>query len=292
MLLIMRILITGGHGQLGRSLQRALTAHDVAALGHAELDVAESRSVGEAIARHEPSVVIHAAALTDTGRCEREPAVARAINGIGAEHVAKACRRVGARLVAISTNEVFDGENTSPYLESDATGPLNAYAVSKLDGEWLAAAACPDTLIVRVAWLYGPGGNNFVEKVRAAAASGRALSFVTNEIATPTSTDDLAVALRRLIECKAPAGIYHLTNEGEASRYDWAVEILQLAGLGDVSIERVTADELAARGYDGPRKPAYSVLANTRAAAAGVTLRPWREALAAYFDDARAAADA
>ena len=288
----MRILITGGQGQLGRSLQRALAGHHVVACGHADLDVADPQSVDAAISRHEPSVVIHAAALTDTACCEREPAMARAVNGIGAEHVAKACRRAGARLFAISTNEVFDGAKISPYLESDATGPLNAYAISKLDGEWLAAAACPDTLIVRVSWLYGPDGNNFVEKVQAAAASGRPLSFVTNEIATPTSTDDLAVALGQLIEREAPAGIYHLTNAGAASRYDWAVEILRLAGLGDVSIESVTADELAARGYEGPRKPAYSVLANTRAAALGVTLRPWREALAAYFDDARVAADA
>lgn len=287
----MRILVTGGQGQLGSSLQRALAAHDVVALGHADLDVANSRSVDDAVARSEPSLVIHAAALTDTGRCEREPAVARAINGIGAENIAKACRRVGARLIAISTNEVFDGEKTSPYLESDATGPLNAYAISKLDGEWLAAAACPDTLVVRVAWLYGSGGNNFVEKVKVAAASGRPLSFVTNEVATPTSTEDLAVAFGQLIERKAPAGIYHLTNAGEASRYDWAVEILRLAGLADVTIEPVTAAELAARGYEGPRKPAYSVLANTRAAALGVRLRPWREALAAYIENARVATD-
>jgi dTDP-4-dehydrorhamnose reductase len=288
----MRILITGGTGQLGRSLQRALAGHDVLALGHVDLDVSDPRAVDHAVSQHAPDVVIHAAALTDTALCERQPALARAINGIGAENVAKTCRRAGARLVAISTNEVFDGAKTAPYVEDDRTGPLNAYAVSKLDGERLAAAACADTLIVRTSWLYGDGGHNFIEKVRSAAASGRRLSFVTDEVAAPTSAEDLAIAIRTLIERKAAADIYHLANSGGASRYDWVVEILRLCGLRDMPVERVTTERLRAGGYDGPRKPAYSVLANTRAAALGVTMRPWQEALAAYFERSRIAADA
>ena len=288
----MRILITGGTGQLGRSLQRALAAHDVFAPGHADLDVTNFRSVDDAVQRHTADIVIHTAALTDTTRCERDPALARAINGIGAENVAKAARRAGARLVAVSTNEVYDGAKATPYIESDRTGPLNAYAISKLDGEWLASAACPDTLITRTSWLYGDGGNNFIEKVRAAVASGRKLSFTTDEIATPTSADDLANAIGSLIAAGAPAGVYHLTNSGEASRYDWAVEILRLSGVRDVAIDAVTMEQLRAGGYDGPRKPPYSVLANTRAASLGVVLRPWREALTAYFEHARTPADA
>jgi dTDP-4-dehydrorhamnose reductase len=288
----MRILITGGTGQLGRSLQHALAAHDVLALGHAELDITEQRSVDAAVGGYLPDVVIHPAALTDTARCEREPALARAINGLGAENVARACQRTGARLVAISTNEVFDGAKRTPYAEDDLTGPLNAYAMSKLDGECLASAACADTLIVRTSWLYGDGGSNFVEKVRSAASSGRTLSFVTDEVATPTSTEDLAVAIREMIDRLAPAGIYHLANSGEASRYDWAVEILRRSAMGDVPVEGVTTEQLRANGYAGPRKPPYSVLANTRAAALGITLHPWREALAAYFKRAGLLADA
>jgi dTDP-4-dehydrorhamnose reductase len=237
-----------------------------------------------------PEVVIHCAAMTDTNRCEREPSLARQVNGIGAENVAKACRAAGARMVLISTNEVFAGAKREPYAETEAAGPLNAYAVSKLDGEVLAAAACPDTLVVRVSWLYGDGYVNFNEKVIAAAREGRALSFVTDEVATPTSTEDVAEALRTLLERHAPAGVYHLVNEGEASRYDWAVEILRLAGI-DAPVVAVTTPELRANGYAGPVKPPYSALANTRAAALGVRLRPWREALAAYFARARAAAD-
>jgi dTDP-4-dehydrorhamnose reductase len=288
----MRILITGGTGQLGRSLQRVLAAHDVMALGHAELDITEPRSVDATVGGYRPDAVIHAAALTDTARCEREPALARAINGLGAENVARACQRASARLVAISTNEVFDGAKRTPYAEDDPTGPLNAYATSKLDGERLACAACADTLIVRTSWLYGDGGSNFVEKVRAAASAGRSLSFVTDEVATPTSTEDLAVAIREMIDRLAPAGIYHLANSGEASRYDWAVEILRRSAMGDVPVEGVTTEQLRANGYAGPRKPPYSVLANTRAAALGITLHPWREALAAYFKRAGLFADA
>lgn len=287
----MKILITGASGQLGRSLQRAFAADDVVVLSHADLDITDLSAVTAAVRDAAPAVVIHCAALTDTNRCEKEPALARLVNGIGSETVAKACHAAGARLVAISTNEVFDGTKREPYVETDATGPLNAYALSKLDGEFLAASACPDTLIVRVSWLYGDGYVNFNEKVIAAAQEGRKLAFVTDEVATPTSSDDAATAIRALIEKHAPAGIYHLVNDGEASRYDWAVEILRLAGMSDARVEAVTTADLRANGYAGPQKPPYSVLANTRAAALGVTLRPWREALATYFERARTAAD-
>lgn len=288
----MKIVITGGRGQLGRSLVRALAGHDVSAPGHEELDVADRGAVAAAIGEMHPDAVVHAAALTDTSRCEREPARARAINGAGAENVARACAAVRARLIAVSTNEVFGGDAREPYLEDDGTKPLNAYAVSKLDGEYLAAAAWADTLIVRTSWLYGGGGNNFVEKVRAAASSGRKLSCVTDEVAAPTSTVDLAHAIVALIERNAPPGAYHLADEGEASRYNWALEILRLAGMEGVAVEAVTTEQLRAGGYEGPRKPPYSVLANRRAAALGVRLPPWRDALSAHFERARAAADA
>ena len=288
----MRIVVTGANGQLGRSLQRTLAAHDVLSFGHKELDITDARAVEAALAAQHPRAVIHAATLTDTARCEREPEAARAINGIGTENVAKACQHEGARLVTVSTNEVFDGTKGAPYAEADATGPLNAYAISKLDGERLAVAACADTLIVRTSWLYGHGGNNFVEKVRASASSGRKLRFVTDEVASPTSTEDLAVAIRVLIERNAPAGIYHLANSGQASRYDWALEILRLSRMSAEPVEQVTTKQLRANGYDGPHKPPYSVLANTRAAALGVTMRPWQDALAAYFERSRVATDA
>jgi dTDP-4-dehydrorhamnose reductase len=280
----MKILITGAGGQLGQSLTRNLTAHTIIGRTRADLDITSLGACIDALEQHRPDAVVHCAAMTDTNRCEQEPARAREINGIGTENVARACARVRGRLVAISTNEVFDGAKSSPYEEGDTPKPLNAYAHSKLDGEALAAARHPDTLIVRASWLYGSGYVNFNEKVLAAATEGRKLSFVTDEVATPTATDELARAIGALIEREASPGIYHLSNEGEASRYDWAREILRLAGMADRDVEAVTTPELRANGYAGPVKPPYSVLANTRAAALGVTLQPWRAALAAYFE--------
>lgn len=287
----MNILITGAHGQLGRSLQPALRKHTLIAFSHATLDVTDGPAVDAAITGHRPDAVVHCAALTDTARCERDPEAAQAVNAQGADKVARACARAGARLIAVSTNEVFDGEAAAPYEEDAPAHAINAYGASKLEGERLAAAACADTLIVRTSWLYGEAGNNFVEKVRTAARAGGPLRFVADEIATPTCSTDLASAIAGLIEKGAPAGVYHLVNEGEASRYDWAIEALRLSGLSGVHVERVTTAELRAGGYEGPRKPPYSVLANTRARALGITLRPWRDALADYCAHPRVAAD-
>ncbi len=279
----MKILITGASGQLGRSLQRTLAAHDVIPLARADLDITDRDACARALDQHRPDAVIHCAALTDTNRCEQDPALARTVNGIGTENVARACTRTGTRLVAIGTNEVFDGAQSTPYLEDAHPNPLNAYALSKLDGEVLAASHHADTLIIRASWLYGEGYVNFNEKVLIAAKEGRALSFVTDEIATPTATDDLAVAIAALLEHNASPGVYHLSNDGAASRYDWAVEILRRAGMPDTPVAAITTDGLRATGYTGPQKPPYSVLANTRAAALGITLRDWRAALKDYF---------
>lgn len=283
----MRILITGGNGQLGRALQRALAKHDVTAVGHADLDVSDAALVAAVIVEAAPDAVIHCAALTDTARCEREPELADAINARGAGYVAQAAAAVHAMLVAVSTNEVFDGAATEPYSESAATNPVSAYGRSKAEGERLVTEAHGDAMIVRTSWVYGDGGANFVEKVRAAAAEGRPLRFVDDELATPTSAADLAEAIRALVEATAPGGVYHLANEGAASRYEWAEETVRLTGFAAMPIERVTTAELRAAGYDGPVKPAYSVLANARARGLGIVLPPWRAALAAHI--ARAA---
>jgi dTDP-4-dehydrorhamnose reductase len=284
----MKILITGANGQLGRSLRTRLEAHEVLSLAHGDLDVTDAGACGGKMEAHRPDAVVHCAALTDTARCEKEPSLAREVNGIGTENVARACARFGARLVAISTNEVFDGAKSSPYTEDDRPNPLNAYALSKLDGESLAMAVHRDTMVVRTSWLYGAGYVNFNDKVLAAAGAGKPLAFVTDEVAAPTSTNELATAIRDMLESDAPPGVYHLANEGESSRYEWAREILRLARV-DAPIDAVTTEELRANGYQGPRKAPYSVLANRRAAAMGIRLREWREALADHFE-ARATA--
>lgn len=280
----MRVLITGGGGQLGRDLQAALAGHTVLALSHAALDVTDAAAARSALEGFEPDIVLHAAALTDTSRCEREPDMVHAVNATGARNVAEACRHVDAAMTYISTNEVFDGEKGAPYLETDAPHAINAYGLSKLEGELAVRDALDAHYVVRTAWLYGRGGNHFVAKILRAAEAGP-LTGVTDEVATPTWTRDLARAIARLIETSR-FGVYHLTNAGEASRYDWAQETLRLAGKAGVPLRPVTTAEFRAAlpaGAVAPAKPPYSVLANTQAAALGIELRPWREALAAFF---------
>jgi len=273
-----RILISGGGGQLGRELQQALSAETVLALGHQELDVTDAVAVGRAVGQFRPQVVIHAAAYTDTAGCEADPELAMRVNGEGTRQVALACRESEAAMLYVSTNEVFDGQKGEAYLESDEAKPINAYGRSKLAGERYVQSILDRFYIVRTAWLYAAGGNNFPAKVLQAAANEGELRFVTDEIASPTWARDLAQAIVALIG-RPTYGIYHLTNSGCCSRYEWAQRVLELAGRGDVALRPVVQAE-----YGVPyRKPPYSELVNRAAAALGIVLRPWQEALQEYF---------
>jgi dTDP-4-dehydrorhamnose reductase len=202
------------------------------------------------------------------------------VNGDGAAIVAEACRETGSALIYISSNEVFDGEKPTPYAEDDQPNAINAYGRSKLEGERRVQAILDRFCIVRTSWLYGPGRDSFPEKILGAARRGGPLKLVTDEIASPTFTVDLAHGIARLAHERA-TGLFHLTNTGACSRRDWAEEVLRLADLS-VAIEPVTQAE-----YGGPfRKPVNSVLENRNAAQLGVTLRPWQEALAKHMQTA------
>jgi len=274
----MRIFVTGNRGQLGRELVRTLSAHAVDGGDLPELDVTSADATSRRIETARPDVVIHVAALTDTRRCEDEPDLAHRINSLGTRSVALACREAGAALVYVSTNEVFDGLKGEPYVESDAPNPVNAYGRSKLDGEEEARALVERLHVVRTAWLYGGGERDFPSKILAAASRQSELSLVTDEIATPTLARDLAEAIVRLIE-RGVYGIYHFTNSGECSRYDWAREVLQLAGRSDVVLKPTTLAEF--KPY--PPKPPYTALRNEAGARLGITLPPWRDALSRHF---------
>lgn len=278
----MRILITGGRGQLGRELARALPDHALLAPGHDDLDVTDESALRTLAQAFRPEVIIHCAALTDTTRCEREPLLAQQVNGVGTLNVAETCRRWGALLVYISTNEVFDGRRGEPYVESDEPSPINAYGLSKLAGERAALTVAPTAYVVRTSWLYGAAGNNFPLKVLRAARSGSDLRMVSDEVAAPTWTRDLAAAIAALLGARPAPGIYHFANAGRASRWDWAAEVLRLAGRQERPIA-ISSREFFLTSPDAPRKPAMSLLANTVGAAAGITLRPWQDALAEYF---------
>jgi len=276
----MRILITGGLGQLGRALHSVLDGEDVAAPGHAELDATEYHQVREAMDLWRPDAVIHAAAWTDTAGCEHDPARAMRVNGEAPGVVAEACQESGVPMVYISSNEVFDGEKAAPYVEDDVPNPINSYARSKLEGELRVRAALERYCIVRTSWLYGPGRLSFPEKILTAARERGALRLVTDEVASPTWTLDLAKAIASLIR-KDALGIFHLTNAGDCSRKEWAEEVLSLAGVNAVA-EPATQSEFGAPF----RKPPFSALANVNAKALGIALRPWQEALAEHLQKA------
>ena len=272
-----RYLITGAAGMLGQDLQRALAGRDVSALGRLDLDVTDLDAVRAGVAGHD--VVINASAYTKVDDAESHEADALAVNAIGAQNLAIATSEIGAKLVQVSTDYVFDGSATSPYNEATPLNPISAYGRTKAEGERLALAANPDgTYIVRTAWLYGAGGPNFVKTMLRLAASHDTVSVVTDQLGQPTWTGDLARQIVELLDADAAPGIYHATNSGEASWYDFTREIFQVVGLDPERVKRTTSSEFV---RPAPR-PDYSVLGHDAWALAGISpMRNWRAALSA-----------
>jgi len=271
-----RYLITGAAGMLGRDLQRALAGRDVTALTRADLDVTDRDAVFAAVADHD--VVINASAYTKVDDAETHEEEAYAINGTGPENLALAAKAAGAKLVTVSTDYVFDGNGSSPYAEDAPRDPINAYGRTKAAGEELALAAHPDgTYIVRTAWLYGAGGPNFPKTMVKLAASHETLSVVDDQRGQPTWTGDLAERIVAMLDADAPAGIYHGTNSGEATWYEFARAAFSEAGLNP---DRVTPTDSSTFVRPAPR-PSYSVLGHSAWQSAGLPpMRAWNEALA------------
>jgi len=228
-----------------------------------------------------PEVLVNAAALTQVDRCEREPGLARRINAEAPASLAKLCAEWGTRLVHVSTDYVFGGEGEHPYREEDAVGPASVYGASKLAGERAVLAASPRNLVVRSSWVFGRG-RNFVAallaRARSAAAGGAALRVVDDQRGCPTYARDLAAGIVALVEGGC-SGVYHLANSGQATWWDVARISLDQVGYADLPIERIASEEL---DLAAPR-PRYSVLDCSRAAAQGVRLRSWQEALKEYL---------
>ena len=274
----MRVFITGCKGQLGRALYAALEGETLSGCDLPDLDITDREPITAAIVDFRPDVVIHAAAWTHVDGCARDPEKAYRVNALGTQNVALACAQANAAMVYISTNEVFDGEATEPYREWDPIRPINPYGRSKAAGEWFVRHLLTRFYIVRTAWLYAPGGRNFPHRIVQLADERGALRVVTDEVGNPTYAPDLAAALAALIRTGA-YGVYHFTNSGYCSRYDFAREILRLTGREHVPVEPITLDQFQ-RDSTPPR---FAPLANTAGAALGIVLRPWQEALAEFL---------
>ena len=279
-----RVAITGGGGQLGRQLDATFrAAGDVVwALTHEDVDIGHPATL-EALVEWKPDIVINAAAWTDVDGCARDPGRAMAINGEGAGAVAAAAARAGASVVQVSTNEVFDGRRDEPYAEDDPPNPINAYGASKLAGERAAAAANPRHVIVRTAWLFGPGGTNFVTKIVAAAeraaASGSPMRIVDDEWGNPTWTPDLARAIAGLATDEHGPHIVHAVGMPPATRMDWARVALEAAGV-EVEVEPVAL----ASFERASTPPERAILRPT----AGVPQMDWRSVTLRYAPTTRA----
>lgn len=279
----MRVLVTGGHGQLGRALLRtAPVGMEVIALGSSDCDVTDPATVRAIVARIEPELIVHCAAWTDVDGCERHPERAWRVNALGAQHVATACAEAGAVLVYISTNYVFDGERDEPYHEFDRPNPLSVYGASKLAGEEVVRALCPRHAIVRTAMLYDAHSRNFVTTVLRLAREQPRLRMVADQYGNPTFVDDLARALWQLVVQPA-YGTFHLINQGAASWYEWAVAVLELLDLA-VPVDPIPASEFRRAA----RPPRNGVLTSLAAPALGIIMPDWRDALARCLASLRA----
>jgi len=268
----MKITIVGHKGQLGEALQAVLASESLQLLDLPEYDITVYPDSLRPIEEYGPEVVIHAAAMTDVDGCEIKPEMAFRVNALGARNVALACQKMNAALLYVSTDYVFDGSSREPRWEYDRPNPQSVYARSKCAGEQVVRDLLQRFYIVRTAWLYDRTHRNFINTVRRLCAERDHLKMVTTEEGSPTYAPDLAAAIAKLI--RHPAyGIYHFTNSGVCSRYQWARKILDLLGKKDYPLYPTDS-------YPRPAQvPAYVELKNCFGAALGITLRPWEEAL-------------
>ena len=284
----MTTLLIGATGQLGTELRQAFGDHDLAPLAHSDLELTDRAQVREALDKYRPGLILNTAAYHRVDECEDEPERAFAVNAMAVRDLATAAKGIGAVLVHFSTDYVFDGRQRRPYREVDLPGPLSVYAASKLAGEYFIRAILERHFLIRTCGLYGLAGSrekggNFVETMLRLAREGREIRVVGDQVLTPTSARELARKVRQLVET-GRYGLYHITNNGECSWYQFAQAIFELAGLNPRLFETTSA-AYGARA----NRPAYSVLDNAKLHRLGLDdLRPWHEALKEYLEVRRA----
>jgi dTDP-4-dehydrorhamnose reductase len=279
-----KILVTGREGQLARGLVEAAEGNGVQliSVGRPALDLADEKAVAALVSRERPDVVVNAAAYTAVDKAESEPALANAVNALGAEHVARACAAHSIPIIHISTDFVFDGTGDVPYRETDPTGPVNAYGRSKLEGEARVAEACERHVILRTAWVHSPWGGNFVKTMLRLATERPAINVVDDQQGSPTYAPHLAevvLAIAHRVAADPPAkpwGIYHAVGAGETTWFGLACEIFRTAAEHGLPTAQVAA--IATADYPTPaRRPANSRLNCDRLRRSfGLELPDWR----------------
>lgn len=281
----MRILLIGRTGQLGGDLLRNGGSHEIIAPERESLDVLHPDQVQDAIVRYRPECIINCAAFHNVPLCETEPASAFRMNCVAMRDLAKACREADVQLLTFSSDYVFGNNCAQPHAEDERPQPLQIYGISRLAGEHAVMSAAPEhAIVVRTCGLYGRSGarskgGNFVDGRVADALAGKRIEMACEQVVSPTSTDDLSHAVLSLIaHPKRGAGIYHLVNDGACSWYEFTCEIVRVVGAAT----EVTPVDRGGMTHN-MRRPLFSALANVRAKALGITLRPWQQAVAAYI---------
>lgn len=282
---MMRVAVFGATGQLGSDLVDTLSKYDsieVFPVSHDEVDCTDAAAVEILVRRVQPQCVVNCAAFVRVDDCEEQLEVAFQVNAGAAFNIAKACAAVRARCVYISTDYVFDGAKPTPYVESDATAPINVYGTSKLAGEWLVRQSSPDWLIVRVASLFGKTGargkgGNFIETILARAKSGGPLRVVNDISISPTYTRDAASMIQWLIR-RGMTGVIHAANRGRCTWYEFATTAIDLCGL-DATVEAVSASNYPTRA----RRPLNSVLESEQFPPLARRMPTWQDALRRYL---------
>lgn len=278
---MLKIWIVGSNGQIGSAIKEVVDPLEMEVLNTDidELDITDTEEVLNYGGISRPDVIINCAAITDTELCEKDPEAAYRVNALGARNLSLIARKMGAKIVQLSTDDVFDGEGNIPYSEFDDTHPKSVYGRSKRAGENYVKEFTHKHFIVRSSWVYGKG-NNFVNKVLDAAQKGKTLSVASDQIGSPTSAKDLARIILHLIKTNE-YGTYHATCKGVCSRYEFAQEILKHAGK-EIKLKAVSASELSSE------RPAYAVLDNFILRIIDVYDMPdWKVSLEEYMNEKR-----
>jgi dTDP-4-dehydrorhamnose reductase len=275
----MKVMILGASGLLGKALMREWSGDDVLGLGSKDLDIRNAGKVREVVEKIRPDWIVLAAAYTDVDGCESHPDLAFAVNRAGPLHVAEAAKRIGAKMLFLSSDYVFDGKNTLPYETQDERNPQSVYGRSKAEAEVGLLDALPECCIARTSWLFGMGGKCFPDTILKLAASRPTLDVVDDQRGCPTYSVDLARAIIGLCRNGA-SGIVHVTNSGDCSWYEFAQAIVTSAGLA-AEVRPVSSQQMA---RPAPR-PGYSVLSPKSLQRFGITMPAWQDALQRYLQE-------